>query len=224
MIKYAYEIHCYYSLGEIYDYISSWYTNMDYCENNCLKKINSKKFKEELIENGVYDGLKLDIYIVTNEKENNLLQMNNFTEYIIIKRITNQIIYPDRDNETFDFEENIQFFNICKEMKEIKHLWRKLPEKKVINKILDDIKNKFGFNPNEMWVETAYMLKLNPMELMWRNFEDFCEFRAELADKLHLTQKDIYELCNKISDIEMIAINMHITDKLKNEMINFINE
>ena len=96
MTTYSYEINMYHpSLGEIYDENGKWYNTLEYCENNLLKRLNSNKFKNDMIENDVGVNCYADIYIITNEQ---ILNNNQYfpTNYRIIKKIQ-KIIYDTCD-------------------------------------------------------------------------------------------------------------------------------
>ena len=119
MVKYRYKIHCHSSWGgEIYDKYSPWYNLLDNCEYNCLKKINSKKFKQELIDNECSIHCKIEVFITTDEKNIRCLShQQNFSEYKVIKHIKNLtssdlLEYVFRSNlfevSKYDFEENIK--------------------------------------------------------------------------------------------------------------------
>jgi len=229
MIKYRYEIHCYSPLGEIYDECSTWYSYLDTCEFNCLKKINSNKFKKTLFNNECTDiNCVIDIFITTNEKINrkninHLSKQQFFTQYKIIKHTKN--LTPDcllLNENQIDFEENIIFKNKCKIMKENKDVYRKQPNNELLNLLIEQIKEKCGYTPNIRWINMAYMLKINPLELSWKNYEDNCNFRAELAEKLNITQKELFDRYNKIFDFDLVAENLYIGYKLKNDMRIYI--
>jgi hypothetical protein len=221
MVKYRYEIHCY-AFGDIYDKYSSWHQCLDTCEFNCLKTIHSKKLKETLFNNECAN-CKMEIYIVCDVYSSNILQQQTFTQYKIIKQIKNvSSISLLEHEEKVDFEENIKFRNRCEIMKKHQDEWRKQPNNEVLNLLTAQIKKKCGYTPNDRWINMAYMLKIDPLELSWKEYEDNCEFRAELAEKLNITQKELFDRYTRIFDIDLVASNLHIGYKLKNDMKKYL--
>ena len=225
MVKYRYEIHCYSFLGEMYDTHSLWHLHLDTCEFNCLNTIHSKKFKETLFNNEC-TNCKIEIYIVCDEclHSSNILECNRyFTKYKVIKRIINlSSIRLLEHEEKVDFEQNINFRNRCEIMKKHQDEWRKKLNNEELNILSDQIEKKCGYTPNDRWINIAYMLKIDPLELSWKEYEDNCEFRAELAEKLNITQKELLDRYNRVFDIDLVASNLHIDYKLKNEMKKYI--
>lgn len=72
MTQYTYQIHIYGSCGEIYDEQGKWYNNIQYCEENLIKRLNGQKFIEEMNDNDVNYSCFVDVYIITNENLNNI--------------------------------------------------------------------------------------------------------------------------------------------------------
>jgi hypothetical protein len=223
MVKYRYEIHCFSSLSEIYDTYSSWHLNLDTCEFNCLKTIHSKKFKEILLNNE-FTNCKIEIYITSDEENTNILHIDKyFTKYKVIKHTKNVTSNCLLECEKIDFEENYIFRNKCEIMKAHKDEWRKQPNIEVLHLLTEEIKKKCGYMPNIRWINMAYMLKIDPLKLSWKKYEDNSDFRAELAEKLNITQAELFDRYTKIFDFDLVASNLCIGYKLKNDMDTYIN-
>ena len=97
MHQYTYKIYMYGDLGEIFDETGKWYNNLQYCENILIHRVNGNKFREEMIENDVDCNCFVDIYIINNERLNNIDSEKYSTiyfqsKYRIIKLIK-KIIY-----------------------------------------------------------------------------------------------------------------------------------
>jgi hypothetical protein len=99
-LQYRYEIHCHNSqLGELFDEMSGWYSDLQKCMNHCIARANGNKIKEDLADSDCPYECLIEIYIVSNEPERTNM---SFSSYKIIKSISSRI-NPSGENDTYSF-------------------------------------------------------------------------------------------------------------------------